>query len=126
MNGQEDACTVLVADDDPDLLSLLLRRLTKAGYDVITATDGEQALRRAEESTLSAAVLDMMMPKMTGIEVALRMSGTASTKDVPVVLISAGFQADEGELPRGVAYRLRKPFGAQALPALLDSILTSN
>jgi DNA-binding response OmpR family regulator len=125
-NGQAGVRTILVAEDDPDLLSLLLRRLTKAGYDVITATDGEQALRCAEESSPRAAVLDMMMPKMTGTEVAQRMSATASTMNIPVVLISAGFQAEEGELPCGVAYRLRKPFGALALPELLDSILIAS
>jgi DNA-binding response OmpR family regulator len=54
--------TVLVADDDPDILQLVAFRLERAGYEVITVSDGQQALETARERLPDLAVLDVMMP----------------------------------------------------------------
>jgi CheY-like chemotaxis protein len=71
MSGEQKNAhpVVLVADDDPDILALVSFRLERAGYEVVTAADGEEALRLAVEATPDLAVLDVMMPKLTGYDV---------------------------------------------------------
>jgi len=64
-----DAPLVLCADDDRDILALLVLRLERAGYRVEQAVDGEQALQLARELKPDVVVLDVMMPRMTGTEV---------------------------------------------------------
>lgn len=85
--------TILVADDDPDLLALMARRLVKGGFLVVTATDGQQAYEQAVNLRPDLALLDVMMPKLTGLEVAVRLRADPSTSDLKIVLISAGFHA---------------------------------
>jgi len=76
--------TVLVADDDPDLLLLMTRRLSKAGYHVIGATDGQQALDLVEQFLPQMAVLDVVMPKLTGIEVLVRLRADPATHNIAI------------------------------------------
>ena len=117
--------TVLVADDDPDLVALIERRLVKEGYCVVTAGDGVEALRRAVEHVPQVAVLDAMMPKMTGVEVMERLRANPATLSILVVLMSASFQ-DNGPgagTPRGADEYVKKPFGPGALEARVRSVL---
>ncbi len=104
--------TVLVADDDPDLLLLMTRRLTKAGYHVIGATDGQQALDLVEQFLPQMAVLDVVMPKLTGIEVLVRLRADPATHNMLIMLVSAGFKGavDEAGTPAGADVYFRKPF----------------
>ena len=88
--------TVLVADDDPDLLALMARRLVKGGFLVITAADGQQAFEQAAMLLPDLALLDVMMPKLTGLEVAARLRADPSTSAMRIILISAGFAAGAG------------------------------
>jgi len=60
---------ILVADDEPDVLNLLALNLQRAGFEVLKAEDGEQALKVAREELPSLLVLDLMMPKLSGLEV---------------------------------------------------------
>ena len=57
---------VLIADDDPDILELVAFRLERAGYEIVRASDGEEALQLATERVPDLAVLDVTMPKLTG------------------------------------------------------------
>jgi DNA-binding response OmpR family regulator len=122
---QRDRPVVLVADDDPDILQLIAFRLERAGYDVVQATDGEQALRVATELEPDLAVLDVMMPKLTGLEVTRRMREIGATKRVPVILLTARVQ--EGDIARGFEAGaddyLGKPFSPQELGARIQAIL---
>jgi len=116
--------TVLIADDDPDLVSLIALRLTKAGYTVLTATDGEEALKMAEEFLPDLAVLDVMMPKLTGLDVTRRLREKPETQHILVMLISAGFQHNEiWGLPAGADDYVKKPFGPQELPNRVQAVL---
>jgi two-component system alkaline phosphatase synthesis response regulator PhoP len=119
------APTVLVADDDPDLVALMARRLERAGYDLLTARDGAEAAQLAAEHIPDVAVLDVMMPKLTGIEVAQGLKADPSTNHIGVVLVSAGFHdavAGEGAFVDADDF-IRKPFGPKDLPAAVGAVL---
>jgi DNA-binding response OmpR family regulator len=116
---------VLCADDDEDILSLVALRLERAGFDVVTATDGDEAVRVAQERRPALAVLDVMMPKQTGYEVLAALRADESLREMKVVLLSARVQ--ESDVARGIdagadAY-LPKPFKAQELVAKVEELL---
>lgn len=120
-----DPLLVLCADDDEDILSLVALRLERAGFDVVTAADGEQAVARAREQRPALAVLDVMMPKLTGYEVLAKVRGDEALREMKVILLSARVQ--EGDVERGMdagadAY-LAKPFKAQDLVAKVEELL---
>lgn len=128
MGGREPAAgqTILVADDDPDLVTLVSRRLSKAGYRVITAGDGEHALAMVADNLPHLAVLDMMMPKLTGIEVMNRLRANPHTRHVPVILISAGFESDpaEADPSTNADGYVKKPFGPHDLTDRVAAVLS--
>jgi DNA-binding response OmpR family regulator len=116
---------VLCADDDEDILSLVALRLERAGFDVVTAVDGEEAVRLAQERRPALAVLDVMMPKQTGYEVLAALRADESLRATKVILLSARVQ--EADVARGIdagadAY-LPKPFKAQELVAKVEELL---
>jgi DNA-binding response OmpR family regulator len=116
---------VLVADDDPDILELIAFRLERAGYDVVRATDGEQALQLATELHPDLAVLDVMMPKLTGYDVTRRIRADDATKRMPVILLTARVQEADVQqgFEAGADDYLRKPFSPQELRARVQAIL---
>jgi DNA-binding response OmpR family regulator len=108
---------VLVADDDADILSLVSLRLERAGYEVVTAGDGEEALATALERTPDLALLDVMMPKLDGYEVTQRLRARDSTRHMPVILLTARVQ--EADIARGIEAGadgyVKKPFSTLEL-----------
>src|SRR6266480_7455634 len=76
--------TILAADDDPQLLRLMTRNLQLEGYDVIAASDGQQALELVENNNLDLLLLDVMMPKMDGFTVCYRVREFSA---VPIIII---------------------------------------
>jgi DNA-binding response OmpR family regulator len=116
---------VLVADDDPDILQLIAFRLERAGYDVVRASDGEQALQLATELHPDLAVLDVMMPKLTGYDVTRRIRADDATKRMPVILLTARVQEADVQqgFEAGADDYLRKPFSPQELRARVQAIL---
>jgi DNA-binding response OmpR family regulator len=108
---------VLVADDDEDIVDLLRMNLAAGGYEVEAAYDGEQAWEAVLASPPDLVVLDVMMPKMDGLEVLARLRAEPRTREVPVVMLTArttdtdvwqGWQA-------GADYYLTKPFDLREL-----------
>jgi two-component system, OmpR family, response regulator ResD len=77
---------VLVVDDEPMVLEVIARYLVHDGFDVVTADDGEQALERFDEQRPDLVLLDLMLPRLDGLEVFRRMR---ATDDVPVIMITA-------------------------------------
>jgi DNA-binding response OmpR family regulator len=117
---------VLVADDDEDILSLVAFRLEKAGYRILTASDGQQALELALDHSPDLAVLDVMMPKLTGIEVTEQIrAADGDISGIPIVLLTARVQ--EADVARGFEAGaddyIKKPFSPQELRASVDAIL---
>src|SRR6478609_6930898 len=82
---------VLLVDDDPTLLSVLARRLTREGFDVRTAASGQMALAALDRSWPALVVVDVMMPGMDGFELCRRIKRIA---DLPIIVLSA---VDAGE-----------------------------
>lgn len=125
MSTGTDSPLVLVADDDPDILDLVRYRLERSGYAVATATDGVEALRLADELSPALAVLDVMMPALTGFEVTRRLRETPATAGIPVILLTA--RAQEADVQEGFANGaddyLRKPFSPRELSARVQAIL---
>jgi len=116
---------ILCADDDPDILALLALRLERAGFQVVQAVDGEQALTLARELRPSVAVLDVMMPRLTGTEVVEALRADPATYDLRVILLSA--RAQDADVERGLATGadayLAKPFQAVELLELVQRLI---
>ena len=106
------AVTVLVVDDDPVIQKLLKVNFEMEGYVVIVASDGIEGLERAREEHPDAVVLDVMMPRMSGLDVARALKADEGTASIPVLLLSA--KAQEADLQAGDASGadgyLTKPF----------------
>jgi DNA-binding response OmpR family regulator len=116
---------VLVADDDEDILALVQLRLSRSGFEVIVARDGQDALQLAQDRHPDLAVLDWMMPKATGLEVLRAIRADSATADIPVVLLTA--RASESDIQEGLdagaADYIAKPFSPQELAARVHDIL---
>jgi DNA-binding response OmpR family regulator len=116
---------LVVADDDPDILRLLQRRLSRRGYEVVTATDGPAALAAIRHTTPDAVVIDRVMPAMSGEEVCAELKADERTAGIPVVLLSA--QASEREIVEGFEVGaddyLTKPFDLEELDERLRRLI---
>jgi DNA-binding response OmpR family regulator len=116
---------VLIADDDPDIRSLVALRLERSGYEVVAAGDGEQALAAALERAPDLALLDVMMPKLDGYEVTERLRQQEATRHLPVILLTARVQ--ESDIARGVEAGaddyVKKPFSTSELRDRVQAVL---
>ena len=120
-----DRPVVLVADDDDDIRDLVAFRLDRAGYEVLRAGDGQQALDLAREHHPDLAVLDVMMPKLTGYDVTRELRADTATSRIPVILLTARVQ--EADVARGFEAGaddyVKKPFSPQELKARVQAVL---
>jgi len=117
--------TILVADDDPAILRLVEVNLKLEGYDVITAADGEEALRLVHETMPALVLLDIMMPKLDGYEVCERIRADGRTRHVNVIMLTAkSMSADKiVGLTSGADDYVLKPFDPMELVARVRSTL---
>jgi len=116
---------VLVADDDPEILSLLSIRLRKAGYEVLEAADGEQTLEAAHTQHPDLVVLDVMMPGKNGWEVAKELRRDEELKSIGIVMLTAiGERINEMTSPLyGADAYIDKPFEFSDLEAKIREVL---
>ena len=116
---------VLIADDDEDILTLVALRFRRSGLEVILARDGEEALELIQTRAPDAAVLDIAMPKLTGLEVVRRLRDAEATKSIPIVLLTARAADKDVELglDAGADEYITKPFSPQDLYACVQSVL---
>jgi DNA-binding response OmpR family regulator len=117
---------LLVADDSETVLLMLQRRLEMEGYEVVTATDGLEALERLRElapNEPDVILLDAMMPNMSGTEVLEEVRGKGST--VPILMISAHLDAQEPDRMRslGATDCIPKPFEWEDLIAKIEEVV---
>lgn len=128
---------ILVADDEPNQLELLTFNLVQAGFEVIRAEDGQQALDLIEEHRPDLAIIDWMMPYLSGIDVCRTLRVRSETKRLPIIILSA--RGEEGDrtlgLDIGADDYISKPFSPREMisrvrallrrahPALADEIL---
>jgi DNA-binding response OmpR family regulator len=117
MRGSGTEKVILVADDDDDVRELVVFRLDRAGYKVLAAADGEQALAIAIARPPDLCLIDVMMPKLDGYEVTERLRANDSLAEVPVILLTAS--VDEAAVDRGFAAGaddyMTKPFAPREL-----------
>ncbi len=113
---------VLLADDDPDLLSVTGFALQQAGFLVVTATDGQRALEAFEREQPDLAVLDINMPKVNGFDVARKLREKSS---VPVLMLTVRSEEDDvvRALSLGADDYLTKPFSPKILIARIKALL---
>jgi CheY-like chemotaxis protein len=115
--------TVLVVDDSKFFRTATERTLARAGYSVITATDGEEALRVAREKIPSLILLDMLLPGADGPSVLRRLKEDPATKKIPVLVLSSLSQRNEEKLVAdGAAAFLEKDRLVKDFHPLLESI----
>ncbi len=114
--------TILVADDEPSNRSLLQRRLERAGYSVVTARDGREAVDNARATLPDLILLDVMMPVMDGLEACRVIKADEATRDIPVIFLSARDETDVkvNGLSMGANDYISKPFNAEELLARVD------
>jgi DNA-binding response OmpR family regulator len=117
--------TVLVAEDDEDILLLVATRLKRDGYDVVTARSGAEALDLMHERRPELAVLDIGMPPPDGLEVVRRVRGDAGLRDTRLLLLTA--KAQESDIRRGLEAGadgyVSKPFSPADLSARVRELL---
>lgn len=125
--AQLNKTTVLIADDDPDVMAVIVEALEPEGYRVLTAHDGDAALQIARDERPDIVVLDWMMPGRDGLSVcrALRQEPDPKLAEVPVVLITGRVDAQDtvAGFNAGVTDYLTKPFKPTHLVARLQSWL---
>lgn len=114
--------TILVADDEPTNRSLLQRRLERAGYSVVTAQDGRDAVDKTRATLPDLILLDVMMPVMDGLEACRIIKADEATHDIPVIFLSARDETDVkiNGLSLGANDYISKPFKAEELLARVD------
>ena len=116
---------ILVADDNPMNVDILRTRLAVNGYEILTAADGEEALAIAREKQPDLILLDVMMPKMDGLEVCRHLKADSSLSFMPIILVTA--KADSKDIVAGLEAGgdeyLAKPVDQAALVARVKSML---
>ena len=117
--------TVLVVEDEKDILDLIEYNLEKAGFEVLTAVNGSEALRLIQQKRPDLVVLDLMLPGMDGKEVCLRLRREEETKQIPVIMLTAKAE----EIDRIVGFEIgaddymTKPFSPRELILRIKAVL---
>jgi CheY-like chemotaxis protein len=118
---------ILVADDDGDVRELVVFRLERAGYRVVTAADGQEAVEVALERSPDVCVIDVMMPKLDGYQVTERLRASPGLAEVPIVLLTASVEdaAVSRGFEVGASDYIKKPFGPHELLERIAAALGS-
>lgn len=119
---------ILVVDDEEDILELLRYNLAKEGYTIECVNTGEDALIRAESGWPDLIILDLMLPRVNGLEVCRRLKNAEGTKHIPIVMLTAkGEDADiVAGLELGADDYVTKPFSVRVLAARVRAVLRRN
>lgn len=116
MQSEQEAAKILVVDDEPPILRTLKRNLGGRGYEVLTATSGEEALAQIEEHLPDLLILDLMLPGISGLEVCQKVR---EWSQMPIIILSARGEEQQkvAALELGADDYLTKPFGLDELVA---------
>lgn len=117
---------ILIAEDEPDIRELVAFTLRFAGYEVIAASNGEEAVQTASREVPDLVLMDVRMPRMTGYDACRLIKANPDLKDIPVVFLSAKGQEAEIQsgLEAGAEEYLLKPFSPDQLTGRVRAILS--
>lgn len=117
--------TILVVDDEQDLLDLIEYNLKKEGFDVLKAENGQDGIRMAREHNPNLVLLDIMMPKMDGLEVCDQMRADSGLRHIPIIFLTArGDEKTEVEgLDKGADDYITKPISTTKLISRIKAVL---
>jgi two-component system phosphate regulon response regulator PhoB len=110
--------TIMVVDDNPDIITIVKTILEGRGYNVFSASSGSELLNMLTNSQKpDLIILDIMMPEMDGLEVLTRLKGKTETSTIPVILLTAKVQYEDvlGGYKLGADYYITKPFTSTQL-----------
>ena len=119
---------LLVVEDVPDILVLLVETLKFKGYSVVSATNGEEALEAIEKERPALIITDILMPKMDGFNLVHRLRLNPSTRNIPVIFLSATYIAPEDKefaLTIGVTRYIEKPVDLDEFFPLIEELLSA-
>jgi DNA-binding response OmpR family regulator len=121
-NGQP---LILIADDDPDILALVSFRLERAGYEIVQARNGEEAVQVALARRPDLAVIDVMMPRIDGYEATRQLRQHEETSRMPIILLTARVQEEDiaRGFDAGADDYAKKPFSPQELGSRVQAVL---
>jgi len=119
------AATVLIVDDEKEIRELLRYNLERQGYNVLTAHDGEEGLARAFATHPDLILLDLLLPGLNGLEVLRELRAEPSTRELPVLLLTArGAEMDKLlGFERGADDYITKPFSPREVIARIEAVL---
>ena len=109
---------ILIVDDEPDVLKLLGERLSKAGYEVVKASSGKEAIALVEKTMPALVILDIAMPGMDGSEVAAALRKNPATSEIPILFLTCLFTKQEEKVCGhllGQNFFIAKPYDATEL-----------
>ena len=116
---------IIVADDDKDIRDLVVFKLTQAGYDVVGVADGVSALAAIEANPPRLAILDVMMPGLSGMDVLRKVRANEATKDLDIILLTA--RSRDSDVDAGFAIGANdyviKPFSPRELVHRVNALL---
>ncbi|MBL7134207.1 MAG: response regulator [Phycisphaerae bacterium] len=116
---------IVIADDEAHILRVMSMKLTNAGYEVITAVDGEEALELCENEKPDLLITDYQMPLVSGLELCRRLRSNEQTKDIPAIMLTArGFDIEAADMvAAGITAVLAKPFSPREVLAKVNDLL---
>ena len=116
---------ILVVDDEEDVLELVSYNLNKEGYKTATATSGEEAIKKAKASPPNLIVLDLMLPRVDGLEVCKELKNDSKTRHIPIIMLTA--KGEESDIVTGLEVGaddyVTKPFSPKVLLARIRRLL---
>jgi DNA-binding response OmpR family regulator len=125
---KEEAMTkILIAEDEPDIRELITLTLQFSGYKVVSVKDGAEAVNVAQTDDFDLILMDVRMPRMTGYEACRILRTIDSTKEIPIIFLSAKGQESEVQagLEAGADQYILKPFAPDMLTRKIKEVLNS-
>jgi DNA-binding response OmpR family regulator len=118
---------ILVADDEAHILHVVSMKLRNAGFEVITAVDGEEAFEAAMSEHPDLLITDYQMPLMTGLELCKRLRACEETRNIPAMMLTArGFDIEQAEMNEaGILAVLAKPFSPREVLEKANELLAA-
>lgn len=125
VRDRSNVSLIFVVDDDPDVRDLVEYKLVQAGHEVLTAVNGQDALRLIPDSGAQLVLLDVMMPGLSGFEVLASLRSAEATKTLPVIMLTARAQETDAErgFTLGADDYVIKPFSPRELMTRVNAQL---